>query len=92
MSEYLRRIEAMDGFRIEKESPILDLRPGSSFDSRASDWLNAAQHLLDFAIADERDEDGRGGEELHLVLTARQADHLAMGLGIMAAHFRRPAA
>lgn len=75
-------------FYIEHDSPLSDLRPGRSFDERAAIWLDAAHELVSRKIVWDRELHGHG-EEVSLLLTNRQADHLAMGLTLLASHFRR---
>lgn len=81
----------MTEFRIETDSPLSDLRPGRTFDDRAEAWLLAAHKLVADAVAQDRLLNG-SGEEVAPLLTNRQADHLAMGLSLLAAHFRRASA
>ncbi|KQV33123.1 hypothetical protein ASE37_18855 [Rhizobium sp. Root268] len=76
----------MSDFRIESDSPLLDLRAGDSFETRAVQWLMAAHRLVDRAIDVDRQITGYG-DEVSLLLTNRQADHLAMGLALLATHF-----
>lgn len=77
-----------DEFYIEHDSPLSDLRPGRTFNERASLWLDAAHELVSDKIAWDRCNHGHG-EEVSPLFTNRQADHLAMGLTILASHFRR---
>jgi hypothetical protein len=77
----------MNEFRIETESPLVELRTDKGFGSRASEWCRAAHKLLSAAISSDREINGCG-EEVSLLLTNRQADHLAMGLGVLADRLR----
>jgi len=77
----------MSEFLIEKDSPIVGLRSGKDFGVRAKAWCAAAHKLVSEEIARERDMHGCG-EEVSLLLTNRQADHLALGLGILGTMLR----
>ncbi|MCW5706774.1 hypothetical protein [Shinella sp.] len=81
----------MTEIRITDNSPAVDLAPGHDFAERAAAWLRDAHETLSGAIEADRDFNGRG-EEVAPLLTNRQADHIAIGLGLLAAHFGESAA
>lgn len=71
----------------ESNSPFVDLALGAGFADRATTWLGSAITALDDAIATDREMNG-AGEEVSLTLSARQADHLSLGLLMLYRHFK----
>lgn len=76
----------MTEIRITDNSPSVDLAPGEGFAERAAAWLQDAHETISRAIEVDREFNGHG-EEVAPLLTNRQADHIAIGLGLLAAHF-----
>lgn len=81
----------MTEIRITDNSPAVDLAPGHDFAERAAAWLHDAHETLSGAVEVDRDLNGHG-EEVSPLLTNRQADHLAIGLKLLAEHFGKTAA
>lgn len=81
----------MTEIRITDNSPIIDLATGGDFADRAAAWLQDAHETLSRAIEIDRDFNGHG-EEVSPLLTNREADHIAIGLKLLAEHFATAAA
>lgn len=83
----------MTEIRITDNSPAVDLAPGADFAERAAAWLQDAHETISSAIAlSDAEFGGQRSEEMELLFTNRQADHIAIGLGLLAAHFGKAAA
>ncbi|WP_313194532.1 hypothetical protein [Shinella zoogloeoides] len=79
--------------RITDNSPSVDLAPGEGFAERAAAWLRDAEHTVSRAIEwSDAEFGGQRSEEMELLFTNRQADHLAIGLKLLAEHFARAVA
>jgi hypothetical protein len=80
----------MSNIQFESNSPFSELALGTGFAGRATTWLGSAITALDDAIATDREMNGVG-EEVSLTLSARQADHLSLGLLMLHRHFKAQA-